>query len=159
MGHPEHCPWGAVRQSIVALRTQWRRDTSFSIPQINGGGGACRGTQNDQKGTPTSWEQVVGAGVQIGMKYKNTENCPAWPSMPSLSPILCFLSSQEDLSCKTAFGLRAPPPSPCLHPLHQLPLIQQSLFALPGTLAFKGNRAFSGLSYSLLLCVAARTRP
>lgn len=62
-GTPRTLSLGAVSQS-------WRSGHSgrgillSASPQIIGGGGACRGTQNDQKGTRMSWEQVVGAGVQ-----------------------------------------------------------------------------------------------
>lgn len=117
----------------------------------------CRGTQNDQAVTPVSYVQVV-EGVQIRIKYKTQRTVLSGPACPPGDLHNMFTSSAGGFGLQSSLRIRGSPAQPCLRPLHQLLLIQQSLFALHGTLAFKGNRALSGClthSYS----VAARTRP
>lgn len=112
-GIPRTLSLEAVRQPVVALRIQWRRDTSFQHPPYQYHRWWWRlQRQNDHKGTPMSREQVC-KSERIIKTHRTV--LPGRPAL--LESYTTFTSAREDLSCKTAFGLRASPSHPLPAPL------------------------------------------
>lgn len=126
VGHPEGCAGGSwTEKSGTQERREGNTSPQFPQHQRAGGGpdkticrGSRRGIQKIKKGCRKAfWERVVQAGMQIRMKILNTQNCRAWPIRPSWNPTLCLPAIQEDLNCKTSFGLGALLSQPLLSPL------------------------------------------